>query len=484
MRGKLDLQLLQCFLSIAIVATPCLLFVFPSGRVQQTNDPHILKYEVTRAASARITQTIQIENPTYQEIVGGRLLVPLIMNDTSRHYAILYDRTSTAGDFTTFNDSYGNMYICWDNLTIRHGQNYEATLNYFVFSFGVHYRIDSGLIGDYDKHSDLYTKYIQPENLVQSDSPEIVSKAQSLTQGIMDIHDKVSKIYGFVTSHMHYSHEEQERGALWALKNRTGDCSEYSYLFVALCRAAGIPARLNVGFGFRPSEENTTDGHMWTEYYLQNYGWVPVDPTWNIFEGTDEKHFVTMKSVPEVMPYANYFLNFTSEPNSAEVKHSQQITLLNSPNDTFENDLLRDVLAALKTEENARYAITIGKFSGVPLFFRTDATRLDETLAASELNMQNALETWQTQPLTAHEHILEAQSQAAEAMRKAWTLVSYAFVIFIGTLIAILAAASLMLRQRSKSAKQDSLHPSNTVNRQYQILLHFEDAKSCSAETI
>lgn len=336
------------------------------------------------------------------------------------------------------------------------GKRYEATLSYFVFSFEIRYRIDSELIGNYDKHSDLYTKYSQPEDLVQSDSPEIVSKAQSITQGTMDIHEKVSKIYGFVTSHVRYSHEEQERGALWALENGTGDCSEYSYLFVALCRAAGIPARLNVGFGFRQSEENTTDGHMWAEYYLQNYGWVPVDPTWNIFDGTDEKHFVTMKSVPEVMPYANYFLNFTSGPGSAEVKHSQQVTLLNSPSDTFENDLLKEVLAALKTEENARYAITIGKFSGVPLFFRTDATRLDETLAASELNMQIALETWQTQPLIAHEQLLEAQSQATEAVRKAWTLISYAFAIFIGTLMAILAAASLVLRQRSKSVRQDS----------------------------
>jgi hypothetical protein len=456
MREKLDLQLLQCFLNIAIIVTAGLSCVSPSGRVQQTDGPSMLKYEVTRAFSGRLTQTIKIENLAYQEIAKGRLLIPLIMNETSRHYVILYDCTSTVGDFTTFNDSSGNMYICWDNLTIRPGQRYEATLSYFVFSFGIRYRIDSELIGNYDKHSDLYVKYTQPEELVQSDSPEIVSKAQSITQGIMDIHDKVSNIYGFVTSHVRYSYEEQERGALWALENGTGDCSEYSYLFVALCRASGIPARLNVGFGFRPSEENTTDGHMWAEYYLQNYGWVPVDPTWNIFDGTDEKHFVTMKSTPEVMPYAKYFLNFTSGPNSAEVKHSQQVTLLNSPNNIFENDLLREVLAALKTEEDARYAITIGKFSGVPLFFGTDATRLDETLAASELNLQIALETWQTQPLNAHEQLLEAQSQAAEAIRKAWTLISYAFAIFIGTLIAILAAASLVLRQRSKSFKQDS----------------------------
>ena len=230
-----------------------------SVNAQPAGSHNTLNYEIDRTFSGQVLHTIQLENPTGQEIVGGKLLVPLIINETSRHYAILYDRTSTTGDFTTFNDSSGNMYICWDNLTIRPGQRCEAALSYFVFSFGIRYRIDSGLIGDYDKHSDLYVKHIQPEDLVQSDSPEIVSKAQSITQGIMDIHDQVSKIYGFVTSHVRYSHEEQERGALWALTNGTGDCSEYSYLFVALCRAAGIPARLNVGFGFRPSDENTTD---------------------------------------------------------------------------------------------------------------------------------------------------------------------------------------------------------------------------------
>ena len=85
MPEKLDLQLLQCFLSIAIVVTTGLLFAFPSGRVQQTDYPRILKYEVTRASSARLTQTIQIENPAHQEVVAGKLLVPLIMNETSRH---------------------------------------------------------------------------------------------------------------------------------------------------------------------------------------------------------------------------------------------------------------------------------------------------------------------------------------------------------------------------------------------------------------
>ena len=23
--------------------------------------------------------------------------------------------------------------------------------------------------------------------------------------------------------------------------------------------------------------------HMWTEFYVPNYGWIPVDPTWGMF---------------------------------------------------------------------------------------------------------------------------------------------------------------------------------------------------------
>ena len=126
-----------------------------SVNAQPAGSHNTLDYEIDRAFSGQVLHTIQLENPTGQEIVGGKLLVPLIINETSRHYAILYDRTSTAGDFTTFNDSSGNMYICWDNLTIWPRKRYEATLNYFVFSFEIRYRIDSGLIGDYDKHSDL-----------------------------------------------------------------------------------------------------------------------------------------------------------------------------------------------------------------------------------------------------------------------------------------------------------------------------------------
>ena len=55
-----------------------------------------------------------------------------------------------------------------------------------------------------------------------------------------------------------------------------GECGDYSALFTALCRAAGIPARTVVGCRATSCPD---DWHVWVEFYLPGYGWLPVDPT-------------------------------------------------------------------------------------------------------------------------------------------------------------------------------------------------------------
>lgn len=64
------------------------------------------------------------------------------------------------------------------------------------------------------------------------------------------------------------------------LMKRGGKCADISSVFVAVARAAGVPAREVFGLRLgKKSEEDITDGHhCWAEFYLPGYGWVPVDP--------------------------------------------------------------------------------------------------------------------------------------------------------------------------------------------------------------
>jgi transglutaminase-like putative cysteine protease len=67
---------------------------------------------------------------------------------------------------------------------------------------------------------------------------------------------------------------------------RRGFCEHYAGSFALLMRAAGIPAR--VVTGYQGGEYNNvgnylivrqSDAHAWTEVWLENKGWVRIDPT-------------------------------------------------------------------------------------------------------------------------------------------------------------------------------------------------------------
>jgi protein-glutamine gamma-glutamyltransferase len=70
------------------------------------------------------------------------------------------------------------------------------------------------------------------------------------------------------------------------LQHKQGFCEHYSGALVFLARAAGIPARVVVGY--QGAEKNPmsdywivrqSNAHAWTEIWFENEGWVRVDPT-------------------------------------------------------------------------------------------------------------------------------------------------------------------------------------------------------------
>jgi hypothetical protein len=55
------------------------------------------------------------------------------------------------------------------------------------------------------------------------------------------------------------------------LSQRGGDCGNLASVFINLLRAKGIPAKHIITV--RPNGSC----HVWADFYLQNYGWIPVD---------------------------------------------------------------------------------------------------------------------------------------------------------------------------------------------------------------
>lgn len=121
-----------------------------------------------------------------------------------------------------------------------------------------------------------HTEWLGSERFIESDDPTIRAFAMPLQKN-SDL-DTARAIYDWVRGNLRYAgYLEEERGALRALQDRWGDCTEYADLVVALARAAGIPARMVGGFvstqDFIPRPQ---DYHNWAELYLDG-GWRVVD---------------------------------------------------------------------------------------------------------------------------------------------------------------------------------------------------------------
>src|SRR5437868_14904954 len=88
----------------------------------------------------------------------------------------------------------------------------------------------------------------------------------------------------------------KDRGALYALTERTGDCTEFAYLLTALSRADDIPARPIGGYVFKGNAVvKAVDYHNWMEFFVDGY-WQIADAQRQVFMQS-ESDYVAMRII-------------------------------------------------------------------------------------------------------------------------------------------------------------------------------------------
>jgi len=117
-----------------------------------------------------------------------------------------------------------------------------------------------------------------PEPLIQSRAPAIKNLARRIANGETDPRVVAERLNTWVHDSINDRITFGVPSAIQVLVSRSGDCNEHTQLFVALARAAGLPARIAAGLAY-------LDGkfyyHAWPEVLLGD--WVAVDPTFGQF---------------------------------------------------------------------------------------------------------------------------------------------------------------------------------------------------------
>ena len=122
-------------------------------------------------------------------------------------------------------------------------------------------------------------KYLKPSKFITL-SPRVRQLAVSITQGKSTTIDKARTIYDYVFENMTYNKTipgwgfgDTER----ACDVKTGNCTDFHSLFISLCRASGIPAKFFIGTKLPKKSKGEVGYHCWAEFYVNGFGWVPVD---------------------------------------------------------------------------------------------------------------------------------------------------------------------------------------------------------------
>lgn len=113
--------------------------------------------------------------------------------------------------------------------------------------------------------------------------PVVQNAAKIAGEDKADPLSHLDAIFEHVMEKMTYERDGKWQPAQEALASGKGSCSEFTYAFIAMCRASGIPSRYVGGVAGRAGVPFHIDTvfHRYPQAFLDGVGWVDFDPTRN-----------------------------------------------------------------------------------------------------------------------------------------------------------------------------------------------------------
>ncbi|MCZ6776218.1 MAG: transglutaminase domain-containing protein [Ignavibacteria bacterium] len=229
------------------------------------------------------TRTMQFSYAvTVKNIPAGaervNVWMPIPRSDANQQISGL--RINTSHPYSTYVDlEYGNS-VLKVAAVVNNSADISVSMNFEVTR--ADYRVLDNVTEGMTKPSQTaIARYLLPDRLVPIDG-QIKEEAEKVIKDSMSDLEKLRAMYDYVVSSVSYDKSGTGWGrgdAIYACDVRKGNCTDFHSLLIGMARSMKIPARFVMGY---PVPEGKTDGeipgyHCWAEFYLEDFGWVPVD---------------------------------------------------------------------------------------------------------------------------------------------------------------------------------------------------------------
>ncbi len=177
-------------------------------------------------------------------------------------------------------DQWGQKIAQFQFMNVQANQSATVVMSVKAKIYDIMYHIvpeNCGTLADIPQEA---RKYLADGSKLWIQDPLIRETAQKIARETDNPYWIARNIFDFLREKMHYELAGGWNVAPTVLKRGSGSCSEYSFVYIAICRAAGLPARYAGSVVVRGDDASLDDVfHRWVEVFLPNYGWIPVDPS-------------------------------------------------------------------------------------------------------------------------------------------------------------------------------------------------------------
>ena len=251
-----------------------------SGKMQLSTDrgkSNSIYFELTETAGTRTYEQkrgYQIKYDVNVNVIKGAdgnslaFWIPGL-TATPEQRSIEYERNLTP-ELENYN---GTMLYRFFNL--RDGDRKSIQHTVWFERYEVKTRVNTKKISwDYDENSKFFKEYTKSEDLINVDDERVEVIYNRISRS-SNPYLKAKLIYNYVRR-MKYAYSPGGKDVIDNFSLRTGDSFTYAVMFTILARKAGLPSRPVAGY--LVYDDKKVIKHFWSEFYINNFGWVPVDP--------------------------------------------------------------------------------------------------------------------------------------------------------------------------------------------------------------
>jgi sugar lactone lactonase YvrE len=237
------------------------------------------RYLRKKERSGRVIYTHQIKNFGPGLVLSADLHIAIPTDRHNQEISGDPEFNTMPTDYVT--DRWGQKTAHFHIENLPAGKTQTIEMHVTANTWEVRYFIFPEEVGSLDKvPEEVRNTYLEDNEKFQINHPVIL---QSLKEAIGEETNPywiIRDIFDYINRNMYYEMTGGWNTAPTVISRGNGSCSEYAFVFISMCRAAGIPARY-VGSVVVRGEDASMDDvfHRWAEVYLPGYGWIPVDPS-------------------------------------------------------------------------------------------------------------------------------------------------------------------------------------------------------------